>query len=543
MLTSKINLFTIFLISLSLLGSINFVDSSEYSPDFWSFNNDCFLSFNNSENLVGSQRQGFLNDSGLAGYWSFDESQGVDVYDSSGNTNNGQIKGASWVTGKYGGALSFDGVSYVNLPHSSELHFTSPFSISIWVYPKELPVKDATIIGDYNGDYKGYYLRLLPDGNLLFRIARNSDKSLSDVISGSSVSLNEWNNIVCMYDGFYSYIYINTIETKGKLFFPIDEGVSTTVIAKSQWTSGSYFSGLLDDVRLFNRTLNLSEIESLFELTNPNSFDGYYNFINSINGDIMLIRIESDVLTITDPVFVNCSRFFVDNRLVFEANDSCVINVWTNLGVPLYTSGIWNSNNHTTTLYLTSSGFQELVFTPSSPPFASNILINSTFAGSDSLFSVLWSSDWPLHGGGYIFSTNNSGIWVNATWMPFLSNSGWGNLTLRLNNTAGVIVGLKQYANNSLGLWGESDLHFIVIHSTVPSPLPSSTSPTSNPTLTVTPSPTRVPTTSPVYETPNLFWIYSALIILITILIILGLVISSKKGYISIEVVNDEKLR
>ncbi len=47
---------------------------------------------------------------GLVGWWRFDEGSGTIAGDSSGNGNNGTIYGATWVAGKYGQALSFDGI-------------------------------------------------------------------------------------------------------------------------------------------------------------------------------------------------------------------------------------------------------------------------------------------------------------------------------------------------------------------------------------------------------------------------------------------------
>jgi len=47
---------------------------------------------------------------GLVGWWRFDEGAGNIVSDSSGHGNDGTIYGATWVDGKHGKALSFDGV-------------------------------------------------------------------------------------------------------------------------------------------------------------------------------------------------------------------------------------------------------------------------------------------------------------------------------------------------------------------------------------------------------------------------------------------------
>ena len=50
------------------------------------------------------------SDDGLVAEWHFDEGSGSVLVDSSGNGNDGVIYGATWVDGKYGTALSFDGV-------------------------------------------------------------------------------------------------------------------------------------------------------------------------------------------------------------------------------------------------------------------------------------------------------------------------------------------------------------------------------------------------------------------------------------------------
>lgn len=46
---------------------------------------------------------------GLMGWWRFDEESGFIAKDSSGNGNDGTVY-ATWVAGKYGQALGFDGI-------------------------------------------------------------------------------------------------------------------------------------------------------------------------------------------------------------------------------------------------------------------------------------------------------------------------------------------------------------------------------------------------------------------------------------------------
>lgn len=64
--------------------------------------------------IAGAQAQ---TDDRLVGEWHFDEGSGNIAKDSSGNGYDGIIHGATWVDGKFGKALSFDGVDdYITKP-------------------------------------------------------------------------------------------------------------------------------------------------------------------------------------------------------------------------------------------------------------------------------------------------------------------------------------------------------------------------------------------------------------------------------------------
>ena len=91
---------------------------------------------------------------------------------------------------------------------------------------------------------------------------------------------------------------------------------------------------------------------------------------------------------------------------------------------------------------------------------------------------------------------------------PFSSIPYWGNVTLTLNSNLGV-VGFREFANNSLNLWGDSGIYAITTTNdtsmATPTPTPSS-APTASPTPTLrrnSPTPTSTPTANPT-ATPTL---------------------------------------
>jgi hypothetical protein len=70
---------------------------------------------------------------GLVGWWTFDETTGATAKDSSGQGNDGRIVGTpQWVAGKIGGALQFNGSTYVDCGNKPSLNVRNQITISFW---------------------------------------------------------------------------------------------------------------------------------------------------------------------------------------------------------------------------------------------------------------------------------------------------------------------------------------------------------------------------------------------------------------------------
>jgi len=82
---------------------------------------------------------------------------------------------------------------------------------------------------------------------------------------------------------------------------------------------------------------------------------------------------------------------------------------------------------------------------------------NSTIAGGECECSIKWQDDVELDT--YVFSTNNTGVWANVTESFGTGNTvAWANQTITLNDTVGVLVQSKWYANDTSDNWAVSDL-------------------------------------------------------------------------------------
>src|SRR5919198_4389609 len=80
--------------------------------------------------------------------YSFDETGGAAVTDSSGNGNNGTAANTSWSTaGKYGGTLSLNGTSsWGTVPDSPSPDLTTGMTLEAWVNPSAIAGDWRTVV-------------------------------------------------------------------------------------------------------------------------------------------------------------------------------------------------------------------------------------------------------------------------------------------------------------------------------------------------------------------------------------------------------------
>lgn len=118
------------------------------------------------------------------------------------------------------------------------------------------------------------------------------------------------------------------------------------------------------------------------------------------------------------------------------------------------------------------------VIPDTTPPTYSDNQTNNTIVGLSTVFAIKYDDDTVLETlGGYIFSTNNSGSWVNESLVMWTSTPEWANVTKILNDTVSVIVGYRWYANDSAGNVNNTEL-FSVITTDITPPLITITYPT-----------------------------------------------------------------
>lgn len=202
---------------------------------------------------------------GLVAAYNFEEKSGTMVVDASGQGNHGTISGAKRITGgKFGKALSFDGTDdWVTINDSPSLDLTTGMTLEAWVYPTEFSGswQWRTVILKEASSNLAYALYANSDSNVPTFEAYNG--STNNELKGTrSLNLNSWIHIAATFDSTTERLYINGNEVASSPLsgtIMVSEGV-LRIGGNSVW--GGFFKGRIDEIRIYNRALSASEIQT-----------------------------------------------------------------------------------------------------------------------------------------------------------------------------------------------------------------------------------------------------------------------------------------
>ena len=190
--------------------------------------------------------------------YGLDEVSGTTFADRSGFGNNGTLSNTTWTTsGKFGGAAVFNGTSSRGTVNdSASLDLTSAMTLEAWVYPTASGGWRDVI---YKGQDDIYYLEGSSDTGPPAMGGTFSPSSLRGV---SALPLNAWSHLAATYDGSTMRIFVNgaQVATRAQTG-PIATSTGALTIG-SDLLYGQYFSGRIDEVRIYNVALTAGQIVS-----------------------------------------------------------------------------------------------------------------------------------------------------------------------------------------------------------------------------------------------------------------------------------------
>ncbi len=218
----------------------------------------------------------------LIGWWQFDDGSGTLATDSSGNNETGTLGGVSlpvWTNGVVGSALSFNSSSNQDVvaptPASSQL--TTQLTVAAWVNVRD--GAGGPLVTWLDGsDACGFALRFATPTSVVFRVYSTS---AAQWISSAAavVSSNTWTHMAGVYDGSTLSIYKNAALVGSAV--TLTDAVSIcggNLGIAADLYSNQFFSGQLDDVRVYSKALSSNDLVLVYSDWNGPSPPprGYY---------------------------------------------------------------------------------------------------------------------------------------------------------------------------------------------------------------------------------------------------------------------------
>ena len=193
-----------------------------------------------------------IPESTLVAHWALDETEGMFAGDSVGGNDAVVLGGAIWQPsgGQVDGALQLDGASGYAITGFALNPADGPFSIFAWI--KGGAPGQVILSQQLTSDWLG----LDAEGRLMTEL-NSSDQLAGPLLSKIVITDGQWHYIGLVWHGSYRTLYVDGVAVAEDIQDGLESSENGLNIGAGKMTqTGTYFSGLIDDVRIYNRVLS-----------------------------------------------------------------------------------------------------------------------------------------------------------------------------------------------------------------------------------------------------------------------------------------------
>jgi acyl-CoA thioesterase-1 len=245
-------------------GVVNFADFARLAL-LWRQNDPLFdvAPVPNGDDLIDSRDLGglarfWMSYPGIVAHWKFDEAQGEVAHDSLGRLSGTVHGSAIWQpdAGRIGGALSFDGVDDYVSAGAPLNPGAGPFTVFVWVKGGR-PGQVIFSQSNKTGTGEVWLGTDAATGAVLTRLTDGS-RITQPLISQAVITDGVWHSLRLAWDGSGRHLHVDGQEVaadKRKLNPLRSSDADFYMGAGKDLEAGSFWGGLLDDIRFYNRAV------------------------------------------------------------------------------------------------------------------------------------------------------------------------------------------------------------------------------------------------------------------------------------------------
>lgn len=398
---------------------------------------------------------------GLVGWWRGENSQ----LDNWGDNTPTLSRAGNYTLGKVG--LAFIN-SLIGIADAPALRMTNGLTIEGWVNPatvssvRVIAAKyEYPLVPPY-GTQSSYFLGLTNNGALFFMLSTNGSVLTNTMLATTNLlPINQWSHVAATYDGAVMRIYLNGNQIgqrnhAGGIFAgsaPLGLG-GFAIGTSSPWQ----FSGSMDEISLYNRSLSAAEIQSIVAadltgkcLAAPQLVQQPQSQNVQLGEDVKLTAVINGSRPITYQWYFNgLSTQFTTQRLVGATNAYLSVERFRSNNIGSYTLRVTNAAGFD----ISAPANLDALPAPACIDLASNII--SWWPGNTNTLDAFGLNDIVNYSpvsyptgkvtSGFAFNGSASRITVNnSTSLNFLSNANFSvEMWIRATNQ---VLSVQTYPN------------------------------------------------------------------------------------------------